>query len=133
MSWDSYITGPTGLMSRGPIAKAGIFGINGATWAQHQINPSLEEILALGQLFENPAPGYSNGFCLGGQQYVLLKLDGDSLYGKLKSSSDTSKAAITVQKTMQALVVAIGTPDGAAGLVNTAVGVIGDYLAKAGY
>ena len=40
---------------------------------------------------------------------------------------------LTIQKTTQALITAIGKADAPAGQVSMAVGVIGDYLSKAGY
>jgi len=133
MSWDSYITGPSGLLNRGPIEKAGIFGINGATWAQSGINPQYEELLAIAALFEDPSPGYANGFTLGGERFTVLRIDEEMLHGKAKPTEGTSACPLTIQKTTQALVTAIGKADAAAGQVSMAVGTIGDYLVKAGY
>lgn len=132
--WDSYIVGEAGLMNRGPIESAGIFGINGATWAQHQINPTYEELLALAQLFSDPSKGYAEGFSLGGKKYALLRVeDEEILHGRGKTNQGTSPNPITIQKTKQALVVAVGKEDANGGQVSMAVGSIGDHLARSGY
>jgi len=132
--WDSYITGASGLLNRGPIEKAGIFGINGATWAQHEINPTYEELLAVNDLFASPDKGYSEGFSLGGKKFALLRIDDEViLHGRGKTVSGNTPNAITVQKTKQALVVAIGKEDANGGQVSMAVSTIGDHLAGAGY
>lgn len=132
--WDSYITGASGLMNRGPIERAGIFGINGATWAQHEINPTYEELLAVTSLFTSPDKGYSEGFSLGGKKFALLRIDDEEiLHGRGKTSAGNTPNAITVQKTKQALVVAIGKEDANGGQVSMAVSTIGDHLARAGY
>jgi len=133
MSWDSYITGPSGLLNRGPIEKAGIFGTNGAVWAESGIQPDYQELLAITALFADPTPGYANGFVLGGQKFTLIKIDEEMMHGKAKTMEGGSPNPITIQKTTQALVTAIGKADAAAGQVSMAVGAIGDYLAKAGY
>jgi len=132
--WDSYITGASGLMNRGPIEKAGIFGLNGATWAQHEINPTYEELLAVVSLFGSPDKGYSEGFSLGGKKFALLRVDDEEiLHGRGKTQQGNSPNAITIQKTKQALVCAIGKEDANGGQVSMAVSTIGDYLARAGY
>lgn len=132
--WESYITGASGLMNRGPIEKAGIFGINGATWAQHEINPTYEELLAVNDLFNNPDKGYSEGFSLGGKKFALLRIDDEViLHGRGKTVSGNTPNAISVQRTKQALVVAVGKEDANGGQVSIAVSAIGDYLSTAGY
>jgi hypothetical protein len=131
MSWESYITGPSGLLNRGPIEKAGIFGVNGAVWAESGIGPDYQELLAIAGLFVDPSPGYANGFALGGQKFTLIRIDEEMLHGKAKGGG--SPNCITIQKTTQALVTAIGKADAPAGQVSMAVGAIGDYLSKAGY
>ena len=132
--WESYITGPSGLMNRGPIESAGIFGTNGSTWSQSGINPTYEELLALANLYANPAIGYSEGFTLGGKKYALIRIDDDEIiHGRGKTAAGNTPNPITIMKTTQALVVAIGKEDANGGQVSMAVTVIGDYLQKAGY
>jgi len=133
MSWESYITGPSGLLNRGPIEKAGIFGINGAVWAESGIQPSYQELLDIASLFNDPSPGYANGFVLGGQKFALIRIDEEMLHGKAKTMDGGTPNFLTIQKTTQALITAIGKADAPAGQVSMAVGVIGDYLSKSGY
>ena len=132
--WDSYITGASGLLNRGPIEKAGIFGINGATWAQHDINPIYQELISIKDLFTLPDKGYTEGFSLGGKRYALLRVDDEEiLHGRGKTAGGESPNAITIQKTKQALIIGIGTEEASGGEVSMAVGAIGDHLARAGY
>jgi len=133
--WEAYITGSTGLMNRGPIEKAGIFGHNGATWAQHEINPSVQELTVLNSLFEDASSGYAEGFSLGGKKFALVRLDDDAgmIHGKGKTTSGNTPNAISIQKTGQSLVIAIGKEEANGGQVSIAVGAIGDYLKQSGY
>jgi hypothetical protein len=131
--WEAYITGSTGLMNRGPIEKAGIFGHNGVAWAQHEINPSIDEITAINNLFSDASPAYAEGFTIGGKKFALVRVEEDMLHGKGKTSSGNTPNAITIQKTVQSLVVAIGKEDANGGQVSVAVGAIGDYLKQTGY
>ena len=55
------------------------------------------------------------------------------LHGKGKIQDGGTANALTIQKTGQALVIAIGKEDANGGQVSVAVGTIGDYLVSVGY
>merc|ERR1712088_161435 len=131
-NWDTYVTS---LKSYYPdnIQACGLFGHNGSTWAQEGLDAAstnYTEITAIFGLFADPSAGYASGFLLNGEKYTFLRIEGDQLLGKSKTEG---KNPVCVQKTGQALVIAIGTPTSQAGSVNIAVGKLADYLQQAGY
>merc|ERR1711972_748638 len=73
MSWEAYVTGPTGLIARSGqhIESAGIYGINGVTWAQSGLdNLNTEELASLNYIFDDPSSAQASGFTLNGQQFA---------------------------------------------------------------
>jgi hypothetical protein len=136
MGWDEYVTGPGGLIAQyNKIACGGIFGTNGSTFAQSGMDHAqaqYTEIIDLANLFENPTPGFEKGFKLNGYDFALVRIqDKQILHGKGKVEG--ALYPLTVQKTAQALVVAIGATDAQAGQISLSVGKIADYLETAGY
>lgn len=134
MSWQDYITGQNGLIAKGNtnIESAGIFGLNGATWAQSgldQLTP--QEITKLAGLFEDPSAAQQHGFILNGKQYALLRAD-DAIIQARGKGGKTSEP-LTCQKTKQALVIGCGKADGIAGQVSLAVSSISEHLVNYGY
>jgi len=136
MSWSAYITGEGGLIAQyDKIACGGIFGQNGSTFAQAQLDhvqTNYTEIISLVNLMDNPTPGYERGFTFNQYPFALLRVEeGKVLHAKGKGEG--SMFPMTVQKTNQALVIAIGTQDAVAGQVSSAVSKIADYLDGIGY
>jgi len=135
MSWGEYITGTSGLMAHyAKIEQAGIFGHNGSTWAQHGMDHTQQyytEITDIINLFNDPTEGYEKGFALNGHHYVLLRVDDDKIV--LARGKSPNTCPVTIQKTLQAIVIGIGEKDAVAGSVSTAVGKIADYIESVGY
>jgi hypothetical protein len=136
MSWSAYITGDNGLIAQyNRIACGGIFGTNGSTFAQagmDHVQTNYTEILDLVRLFQDPKPGYEKGFNLNQFHFALLRVDDDKVL-HAKGKGEGSMYPMTIQKTNQALVIAIGHNDAVAGQVSSAVAKIGDYLDGIGY
>merc|ERR1712193_293151 len=88
------------------------------------------ELVNIFGLFADPTAAQASGFVLNGEKYTFLRIEGDQLLGKSKTEG---KNPVCVQKTSQALVIAIGTPTSQAGQLNMAVGKLADYLQQQGY
>lgn len=117
------------------IACGGIFGTNGSTFAQAgmdhtQVNYT--EILEIVRLFNDPSIGFEKGFHLNNFPFALLRVDDDKVL-HAKGKGEGTMYPMTIQKTNQALVIAIGHNDAVAGLISSAVAKIGDYLDGIGY
>ena len=133
MSWQDYIDGPNGLIAKGNnnIVNAGIFGINGATWAQSGLEKLTHaELLELAKLFDDPSTAHMNGFNLCGRQYALLRADDAIIHARGKCGETNP---LTVQKTKSAMVIGIGKTDGIPGQVSLAVSTISEHLVNYGY
>jgi hypothetical protein len=136
MSWGAYITGEGGLLAQyDKIACGGIFGQNGSTFAQAQLDhvqTNYTEIIDMVNLMNDPTPGYEKGFTFNQFPFALLRVDeGKILHAKGKGEG--AMFPMTIQKTNQALVIAIGTADAVAGQVSSSVAKIADYLDGIGY
>ena len=133
MSWQDYITGPNGLIAKGNenIQHAGIFGLNGAAWAQSGLDQLTHaELLELAKLFDDPSTGHMNGFNLCGKQYALLRADDATIHARGKCGETNP---LTVQKTKSAMVIGMGKIDGIPGQVSLAVSSISEHLVNYGY
>ena len=135
MSWAEYLDGANGIIpkSRDNVTAAGIYGLNGAVWAQKDLTASYEDILRLAKLFEDDdevKQALERGFEFTGNKYTYLRGDEQMIQAKGKCGQ---MAPLTVFKTKKALVVALGGESAVAGLVSTAVSQIGDYLVNYGY
>ena len=134
MSWDAYVTGPTGLIARSGqhIESAGIYGINGVTWAQSGLdNLNTEELTTLNYIFDDPSSAQASGFTLNGQQFALLRVDDETILQARGKNGQTNP--LTIQKTNQAFIIGKGKLDGLPGSVSCAVSHIGEYLKGVGY
>jgi len=132
MAWNQYVDT---LKSYYPdnIKACGIFGHNGSTWAQENLDHAqtqYNEITDIFALYNDPSPGYANGFMLNGEKYTFLRTQDDQLLGKSKAEG---KNPVCIHKTAQALVIAVGTETSQAGSINTAVGRLGEYLISQNY
>lgn len=136
MTWAAYITGESGLLAQyNRIACGGIFGTNGSTFAQSGMDhaqTNYTEILDLVKLFTDPSPGYEKGFSFNGFEFALLRVDDDKII-QAKGKGEGTMYPMTIQKTTQAMVIAIGHNDAVAGQVSSGVAKIADYLDGIGY
>jgi len=136
MSWAAYVTGEGGLFQHyNRIACGGIFGTNGSTFAQSgmdHVQVNYTEILDLVRLFSDPNVGYEKGFSLNQFPFALLRVEDDKVI-HAKGKGEGTMFPMTIQKTNQALVIAIGHNDAVAGQVSSAVSKIADYLDGIGY
>jgi hypothetical protein len=132
MAWNQYIDTLKSYYPDG-IAACGIFGHNGSTWAQSGLDTAqaqYTELTTINGLFDDPSAGYANGVTLNGQRNAFLRVQDKQLLIKSKGEG---KEPGCIQKTGQALVVAIGTSTAQAGMLNTAVARLADYLEQQGY
>jgi len=136
MSWSAYITGDSGLIGQyNRIACGGIFGTNGSTFAQvgmDHAQTNYPEIIELVRLFSDPSSAYEKGFNFNSYHFALLRVDDEKVI-HAKGKGEGHMYPMTIQKTNQALVIAIGHHDAVAGQVSSAVAKIGDYLDGIGY
>jgi len=58
-------------------------------------HPQYEELLAIAGLFDDPSPGYNNGFILGGERFTVLRIDEEMLHGKAKPTRTKTNQALT--------------------------------------
>lgn len=131
MAWESYIA--TFKTYYDGIAACGIFGHNGSTWAQDNLDTAstnYTELTNIHALYADPSAGYASGFVLNGEKYTFLRIEGDQLLGKSKGEG---KNPVCIHKTNQALVIAVGHSTAQAGQLNIATGKMGDYLASQNY
>jgi hypothetical protein len=136
MSWGAYITGEGGLLAQyDKIACGGIFGTNGSTFAQAQmdhVQTNYTEIIDMVNLMNDPSSGYERGFTFNQFPFALLRVEEQKLL-HAKGKGEGAMFPMTIQKTNQALVIAIGQADAVAGMVSSAVAKIADYLDGIGY
>lgn len=136
MSWGAYITGEGGLLAQyDKIACGGIFGTNGSTFAQAQmdhVQTNYTEIIDMVNLMNDPQSGYERGFTFNQFPFALLRVEEQKLL-HAKGKGEGAMFPMTIQKTNQALVIAIGQADAVAGMVSSAVAKIADYLDGIGY
>ncbi|KAG0174499.1 profilin, required for normal timing of actin polymerization in response to thermal stress [Apophysomyces sp. BC1034] len=126
MSWQAYVD--TNLVGTGKVAKAAIFGLNGAQWATtpgFQVQSSeMSEIIAA---FADNTTVQANGVHVAGVKYFTLRADDRSIYGKQKADG------VCLVKTLQAVIVGVYVEGMQAGSCTTVVEGLADYLISVGF
>lgn len=130
MAWQRYIDPPTGLLATGHVEMGAIYGHDGALWAAStgMERVRYHELLELKNIFNNPKKGFSRGFSVGEEQYTLLTVDEDVLYGKGKEGCSRF---IVVRKSKRAFIVGIGREEGpTSSQVSESVFRVYDFMLK---
>ena len=63
MSWQAYIDPPSGLLASESCVRGGIYGLDGAVWAQStgMENVQYQQIIEIKKLFDDPNHGFARG------------------------------------------------------------------------
>ncbi|KAF9194898.1 rRNA-processing protein las1 [Haplosporangium sp. Z 767] len=126
MSWQAYVD--DNLVGTGKVAKAAIYGLDGALWAASaDFKAEASEIQKLAAAFEDTNDIAVNGFYLEGKKYVYLRSGEKSIYARLGT------AGVTCVKTKQAILVGYYSDNMQAGENTVVVEALGDYLRDSGY
>ena len=75
---------------------------------------------------------FEKGFNFNNYPFALLRVEDDKIM-HAKGKGEGAMYPMTIQKTNQALVIAIGHTDAVAGMLSSAVCSIGEYLDGIGY
>jgi profilin len=127
MSWQEYVD--TSLVGTGNIDKAVICDVTGATiWAGSPgFNISEAERKTIAEAFSNPSNVLANGVHIGGEKYLTLDANDDSLKAK------KGKEGIVAMKTTQALLIGHHSADTQTTNAFASVAELAEYLKKVGY
>jgi len=131
MSWDGYIDSIVGS-SKGNCDKACIIGLEGgASWVSgthantFTVSPSEAAVIAASLKGDDYASFQSNGILIGGVKYQFLRVDTDEglALGKKKDMG-----AVTIHKSISAIIIAHTLEGKSQGDTNTGVAGIINYL-----
>lgn len=123
----------TNLTSSPDVDQAGIYGVDGSTWAASAGMPlSATELNAIIKGFTDSSALVSSGVYIGGEKNLFLRGDADSMIAKSK------QGGLVASKTSQAIVIGVQKlkDDKDGRKIETAVGVVSkmaDYLRDSGY
>lgn len=133
MSWDSYIDNGIG-QSNDSMDKMCIIGLDGSKWTtdRHSSNFQLStaEVVTIANAFQSGdfSRFQASGIGAGGIKYQFLNVENGSIvYGKKEG-----EGAITLQKSITAIVIGHTSEGSQQGNTNKAIGVIADYLSTLG-
>ncbi|KAI9861958.1 MAG: profilin, required for normal timing of actin polymerization in response to thermal stress [Trichoglossum hirsutum] len=127
MSWQAYVD--TSLVGTGKLKRAAIFNKEGTSvWASSPdftVTPA--EIKEIVTAYNDNQNVLSNGLYVGGERYVVLKVDDRSLYAK------KGKEGICIVKTTLAILVSHYPETVQPGEATKTVEELADYLISVGY
>eukprot|EP00035_Acanthoeca_spectabilis_P038815 m.56480 g.56480 ORF g.56480 m.56480 type:complete len:129 (+) comp9304_c0_seq1:4425-4811(+) len=128
MSWQDYVD--KSLIGTGTVSKASIHGLDGNVWATSAgFAVSVEEAKAIIAGLGSDSPSQQvNGIRAAGEKYTFIRKVDTTMNGK-----KGSEAGIVIEKTEQAIIVAVFEGGIQAGACSATVGKLGDYLRGVGY
>jgi len=117
------------LVATKHVSYAGIFGLDGATWANSDakaLPASAVEVKALAAAFKDASPLRASGLMLGGVKYIALGCDEKTLLGK------KGTGGVIVAKTNKTIVVGVYSAESGiqAGPANEATQKLASDLIK---
>ncbi|KAI7825103.1 profilin II [Gamsiella multidivaricata] len=126
MSWQAYVD--SNLVGTGKVHMAGIYGLDGSTWATSPgFSVAPTELQKLIAAFEDSNDIQANGLFLDGRKYFYLRSGDNSIYARLGAEG------VTCVKTTQAILIGQYEKDMQAGDCTVVVEALGDYLRSTGY
>jgi profilin len=130
MSWQAYID--TSLLGSGHVEKGAIYNLEGTScWATSpgfDITPA--EMTEIVNGLKGQTDGlYANGLHLGGEKYVITKVEEDSKVLYARKDRD----GLVIAKTVQAIIIARYADPMIAGNTAETVQKLVDYLVASGY
>eukprot|EP00038_Savillea_parva_P005895 m.160554 g.160554 ORF g.160554 m.160554 type:complete len:129 (-) comp11959_c0_seq1:126-512(-) len=128
MSWQDYVD--TSLIGTGTVTRAAIHGLDGNPWATSKgfsVTPAEAKTIIAGMAEAAPSQQV-NGIRAGGEKYTFIRKVDTTMNGK-----KGSEAGIVIEKTEQAVIIAVFEGGIQAGACSATVGKLGDYLRGQGY
>ena len=133
MSWDIYIDNIIGqsvdYVGTLHCERACIIGLDGKTWTSHshpcslKLSPSEAQTIADGMKTNNTKL-FDGGVVIESMTYQFLKNDGNAI------TSKKGLRFLTMQRSLLAVVIGLGSEGGEQGYINKAVSFVADYLRK---